>query len=290
MTINVGGRFEGPGRGGQKQPAGEPYQPQPLQPPTTAITPPQGPQMPPGMPPQGPPGAEMPPQGPQGPQTPPPATSKQPGNEGLVGRIIGLLNGEDKKKQQQAFQQAIQMGVQSAAKAPQMSAPQDQTAHIYQLLAMLNQAQQGKRSTGGSYVTPTAGAGMAQQRPAMSHGGPLRLMRGGYPFDYLQGSNGLPVRRDYAQGSYVEGDGRGDGRSDHVEALLSPKEFVVDAETMAMLGNGDPDAGAERMEEFREGIRQHKGRALAQGKFSPDAKSPGEYMDEDPYPSRRRRA
>jgi hypothetical protein len=106
--------------------------------------------MPPGMPPQGPPGAGMPPQGPQGPQTPPPATSKQPGNEGLVGRIIGLLNGEDKKKQQQAFQQAIQMGVQSAAKAPQMSAPQDQTAHIYQLLAKLNQAQQGQRSAGGS--------------------------------------------------------------------------------------------------------------------------------------------
>ncbi len=71
----------------------------------------------------------------------------------------------------------------------------------------------------------------------------------------------------------------GDGRSDGVEARLSNKEYVVDAESMALLGNGDPDAGAKKMDEFRKNLRRQKGKALAKGKFSPDAKkSPLSYL------------
>lgn len=112
------------------------------------------------------------------------------------------------------------------------------------------------------------------QRGGFFRGGPLEMRRGGYPEHLL---HGMPTR--FAEGGdFVEPDGQGDGRSDHVEARLSPGEFVVDAETVSLLGNGDNTAGARRLEEFRRGIRSQKGKALAKGKFSPDAKRPASYM------------
>jgi hypothetical protein len=72
--------------------------------------------------------------------------------------------------------------------------------------------------------------------------------------------------------------GGGTGRSDEINAKLSDGEYVIDAETVAMLGDGSSKAGAQRLDQMRESIRQHKGKALAKGKFSPDAKSPLTYL------------
>lgn len=72
--------------------------------------------------------------------------------------------------------------------------------------------------------------------------------------------------------------GQGDARADKVPAMLSNKEYVMDGESMALLGNGDPDAGADRMDQMRSNLRKHKGRAMAKGKFSPDAKAPEGYL------------
>jgi hypothetical protein len=72
--------------------------------------------------------------------------------------------------------------------------------------------------------------------------------------------------------------GGGTGRSDEINAKLSDGEYVIDAETVAMLGDGSSKAGAQRLDQMRESIRQHKGKALSKGKFSPDAKSPLTYL------------
>lgn len=72
--------------------------------------------------------------------------------------------------------------------------------------------------------------------------------------------------------------GTGDGRSDTINAKLSDGEYVIDAETVALLGNGSTKAGASVLDMMRKQIRQQKGKALAKGKFSPDAKSPLAYM------------
>jgi hypothetical protein len=72
--------------------------------------------------------------------------------------------------------------------------------------------------------------------------------------------------------------GGADGRSDDVNAVLSDGEYVFDAETVAMLGNGSSNAGAKKLDGMREQVRSHKGRALASGKISPDAKSPLAYL------------
>jgi hypothetical protein len=72
--------------------------------------------------------------------------------------------------------------------------------------------------------------------------------------------------------------GGGSGRDDTVEALLSDGEYVIDAESVALLGDGSLDEGARRLDQLRANLRKHKGAAMAKGKFSPDAKAPEQYM------------
>ena len=82
---------------------------------------------------------------------------------------------------------------------------------------------------------------------------------------------GLSAIPGYATGS-------GDGRADLINARLSDGEYVIDAESVSMLGNGSNKAGAKMLNDMRKNLRSHKGKALADGRFSPDAKSPLEYM------------
>lgn len=70
------------------------------------------------------------------------------------------------------------------------------------------------------------------------------------------------------------------GREDNIDAKLSENEYVVDAETVALLGDGSPEAGAKKLDKMRAGIRAHKGRALAAGKISPDAGGALQYLAE----------
>lgn len=72
--------------------------------------------------------------------------------------------------------------------------------------------------------------------------------------------------------------GGGTGREDAIPARLSDGEYVMDAETVAMLGDGSTKAGAQKLDQMREALRRHKGRVLARGKFSPNAKSPLAYL------------
>ena len=62
------------------------------------------------------------------------------------------------------------------------------------------------------------------------------------------------------------------GRADDINAKLANNEYIMDAETTALAGDGNPDEGARRFDKLREEIRKHKGKALAKGKISPNAK------------------
>lgn len=109
---------------------------------------------------------------------------------------------------------------------------------------------------------PNAMPATAMAPPAMAHGGRHMMANGGSP---------LSAVARFARGA-------GTGRSDEIDAKLSDGEYVIDAETVAMLGDGSSKAGAQRLDQMREKIRSHKGKALAKGKFSPDAKSPLAYI------------
>lgn len=93
----------------------------------------------------------------------------------------------------------------------------------------------------------------------------------------------------YAGGGDVGGNGRSDrssfavngpgtGRSDEIPAMLSDGEYVFDAETVALLGDGSSKAGAKKLDDLRVKVRKHKGKKLAKGKFSQNAKPADRYM------------
>lgn len=141
--------------------------------------------------------------------------------------------------------------------------------------------------------------GMAQGRPPMMQGGPQRMPQGMPQQGMPQGRPQMPQRpRDPKMAYYQYGNppakamamgglnqvhsmrigGGADGRSDDVNAVLSDGEYVFDSESVAMLGNGSSKAGAAKLDQMRSKLRQHKGQALANGKISPDAKSPLAYL------------
>lgn len=74
--------------------------------------------------------------------------------------------------------------------------------------------------------------------------------------------------------------GSGSGRADTINAKLSDGEYVMDAETVALLGDGSTKEGARRLDSMREQLRQHKGKSMARGQFSANAKSPLAYLKE----------
>ena len=124
----------------------------------------------------------------------------------------------------------------------------------------------GATSPYAGYGTGTLGeetfravSGIPEKPVGMSHGGDMGYSRGSSRESFL-----------------VEGPG--DGRSDDIPAMLSDGEYVVDAESLALLGNGSPKDGAKKMDEFRINLRKHKGKNLAMGKFSAKAKRLEAYM------------
>lgn len=74
--------------------------------------------------------------------------------------------------------------------------------------------------------------------------------------------------------------GAGTGRSDSIPTELSDGEYVIDAETVALLGDGSSRAGAKALDELRVNVRKHKGRKLAKGEFSVKAKKAQRYLKE----------
>lgn len=77
-----------------------------------------------------------------------------------------------------------------------------------------------------------------------------------------------------AGGGYIRGPG--DGQADKIPAMLSDGEYVVDASSVAALGSGSNAAGADRLDQMIQNIREHN-RSNGKG-LPPMAKSPMEYM------------
>lgn len=104
--------------------------------------------------------------------------------------------------------------------------------------------------------------------------GPRPIMRahGGAAFDATQGD------------SYVPDPGHGDGTSDHIDAKLSGGEYVMDAGTVSMLGNGSNEAGSRALDQLRARVRKHAGKQLVKGKQFMKAKPPEKYLHEKDLP------
>lgn len=107
---------------------------------------------------------------------------------------------------------------------------------------------------------PASGPGMA---PIMrAHGGPT----------YMSQSPYTSAMAGHARGP-------GDGTSDDINAKLSDGEYVMDAPTVSLLGNGSNEAGARALDAMRQNVRKHAGQKLVKGRQPMHAKTPGQYMD-----------
>ena len=129
---------------------------------------------------------------------------------------------------------------------------------------------------------PLAKADGGSIKPYYTYGNIVRpednLADGGVPQGGQPLNTNVPIlagRKDYRQGSYVEG--AGDGQSDDIPAMLADGEYVMDAEIVSALGNGSNKAGAKVLDEMRENIRKHK-RSGSHKSIPPKAKSPLAYM------------
>jgi hypothetical protein len=93
----------------------------------------------------------------------------------------------------------------------------------------------------------------------------------------IEGHNPQFYSEGGLQHRYVKGEG--DGTSDSVPAMLASGEFVIPADVVSGLGNGDNDAGAEVLDEFLSVIRSHK-RAADSKDLPEDSKGPLTYLAE----------
>lgn len=78
-----------------------------------------------------------------------------------------------------------------------------------------------------------------------------------------------------ARGGYLQGGTP--GQSDKIPAMLSDGEFVMDADTVSALGDGNNAAGASALDQMRRNIRKHK-RSAPVNKIPPKAKKPEQYF------------
>lgn len=131
------------------------------------------------------------------------------------------------------------------------------------LMADGGQAPEPSFYTYGTVVDPMQ---MMTSSQGMAQGG---MAHGGLHVPTVEG------RHDYRAGARVMGEG--DGQSDDIPAMLADGEYVIDAETVAQLGNGSSKAGSDMLDKFREEIRAHK-RSAPVNKIPPASKSPLQYL------------
>ena len=107
----------------------------------------------------------------------------------------------------------------------------------------------------------------------------MRFAEGGQPDHAHPHYDGTPLFRtgglESLGGKYVEG--KGDGTSDDIAAMLANGEYVFSADVVSALGNGSNKAGAKELDQMVQAIRA-RARSAPPDKLPPDAKSPLEYL------------
>jgi hypothetical protein len=97
------------------------------------------------------------------------------------------------------------------------------------------------------------------------------------PQGYAHGGSVCGALSHFAKGGSAYVQGNAPGQADNVPAVLSPGEYVMDADTVSSLGDGNNAAGAQKLDQMRQSIREHK-RSAPADKIPPKAKAPEQYL------------
>ena len=101
-----------------------------------------------------------------------------------------------------------------------------------------------------------------------SEGGMVPEHPMGQPEFYSEGGAGS---------TYIQG--RGDGTSDQIPAMVANSEYVLPADIVSALGNGSSDSGASVLDQFIKVIREHK-HSNPPTELPPQSKGPLEYLSD----------
>jgi hypothetical protein len=130
----------------------------------------------------------------------------------------------------------------------------------------------------GSAMSMPQGQNMGGLKPPMPQQNPMQTGPQGLKSGGLPAWSNVPItagRLNFRNGAPVHG--AGDGQSDDIPAMLADGEYVIDAETVAQIGNGSTKAGAQALDKFRENIRAHK-RSAPINKIPPKTKALTSYL------------
>lgn len=149
-----------------------------------------------------------------------------------------------------------------------------------QLMADMQQRDQRQQQADGGGMSSFLARRLAPQREAM------KLSQQPRQFGGLSAMASRNPRlmaamqpQQLAHGGDVQGllAGGSPGQADDVNASLSHGEYVVDADTVAALGDGNTEAGAAELDRMREAIRRHK-RSAPASKIPPPSKGALAYL------------
>lgn len=172
--------------------------------------------------------------------------------DNVAGGALGLLSWLAARDQRnnQTSQNASNV---AALRSPAFNAPLNPTAFAG---PQMRNVMGATPSTPRQNVTPTWNQ-------------PIRRAEGG-ALSRMSNNTAGPSMSGYAAGGTK-------GQDDKIPALLSDGEYVLDADIVAALGDGNNAAGAAALDKMRENIRRHK-RSAPANKIPPKAKSPEAYM------------
>jgi len=122
-------------------------------------------------------------------------------------------------------------------------------------------------------LTPTVGTGYG-------FGPQAQFFNNSIPTPIPKARGGLSSTsqgRQKQSGALRQVRGPGGGQDDQIPALLSDGEYVMDADVVAALGDGSNEKGAQKLDQMREKVREHK-RAAPAHKIPPKAKRPEQYL------------
>ncbi len=103
------------------------------------------------------------------------------------------------------------------------------------------------------------------------HGNPLHMKKGGIIPQIIIEEKEIDYPKDL--GHYIQGNTG--GQEDDINIRASAKEFMIPADVVADIGDGNSDAGAKAFYKLIEKVRKHKGRP---NRLPPKSKSLENYM------------
>ena len=183
--------------------------------------------------------------------------------------------------------QQMQQGTMSRAEVPRQNISSLLTSlpALFKSLGLADDSQQQQQPM---QQQPMQQPQQPMARPGFAEGGRI-----GWPPHYAAGGDMGDMGGDMGGPMSMQSDdtanqtgflglvtGEGGGQDDLVDAKLSPGEYVFDAETVSMLGDGSNEEGAKKLDAWREQLRASK-RDTPNNDIPDPAGHPDQYMQGD---------